>query len=214
MFKKTWKEMKAIDVIPYCDCRDEKGEQIYYLNWAKCVELLHENGADVVYFEPLINERTGSTLFMTDQVYTDKYDVTNRCYEVRVKIVIDDIEYVQNYPLMNGVNPVKDNSINQLRISNAHARAFVKGVAIRTGLGFGLWLKEDETVRQEQSFDDYVDQKIEKYYVKLAELVTQKIQGGADVAGALGYDDFDAVKADITSCCNRLKGIEKRVMML
>ena len=45
---------------------------------------------------------------------------------------------------MNGSNPVKDNSLTQQRIWNAQTRAFVKAVAIRTGLGFDLWLKEDE----------------------------------------------------------------------
>lgn len=67
-------------------------------------------------------------------------DNTNRCYEVRVKIVIDDLEFEAQYPLMNGSNPVKDNSLTQQRLWNAQTRAFVKGVAMRTGLGFGLWV--------------------------------------------------------------------------
>jgi hypothetical protein len=44
---------------------------------------------------------------------------------------------------MNGTNPVKDNSMSQQRVYNAQARAFVKGVAIHTGLGFKLWLDDD-----------------------------------------------------------------------
>lgn len=143
---KSWNEMRKIDVMPYCDLRDAKDDKgknikVPYLNWAKCKELLHQNGAEVVYFEPCVNSN-GSSLFMSDQVFTDKNGVTNRCYEVRVKIVIDDLEFEAQYPLMNGSNPVKDNSLTQQRLWNAQTRAFVKGVAMRTGLGFGLWLND------------------------------------------------------------------------
>ena len=145
---KNYAEMRKIDVTPHCDFReakDDKGKKIDvpYLNWAKCKELLHENGAEVVYFEPCVNAN-GSSLFMSDQVFTDKNGVQNRCYEVRVKIVIDELEFEAQYPLMNGSNPVKDNSLTQQRLWNAQTRAFVKGVAMRTGLGFGLWVSGDE----------------------------------------------------------------------
>ena len=145
---KSYAEMRKIDVLPFCDSReakDDNGKKIHvpYLNWAKCKELLHENGAETVYFEPVVNEN-GSSLIMSDQVFYDKNEVPNRCYEVRVKIVIDDLEFEAQYPLMNGSNPVKDNSLTQQRLWNAQTRAFVKGVAMRTGLGFGLWVSGDE----------------------------------------------------------------------
>lgn len=145
---KSYAEMRKIDVLPHCEFReakDDKGRKIEvpYLNWAKCKELLHENGAETVYFEPVVNEN-GSSLIMSDQVFYDKNEVPNRCYEVRVKIVIDDLEFEAQYPLMNGSNPVKDNSLTQQRLWNAQTRAFVKGVAMRTGLGFGLWVSGDE----------------------------------------------------------------------
>ena len=145
---KSWNEMRKIDVIPFCDQRDAKDDKgkpikVPYLNWAKCNDLLHEHGAEKVYFEPCVNAN-GSSLFMSDQVFTDSKGNTNRCYEVRVKIVIDDLEFEAQYPLMNGSNPVKDNSLTQQRLWNAQTRAFVKGVAMRTGLGFGLWVSSDE----------------------------------------------------------------------
>ena len=152
---KSYAEMRKIDVLPYCDQReakDDKGRTIKvpYLNWAKCKELLHQNGAENVYFEPCTNAN-GSSLFMSEQVFTDSKGNTNRCYEVRVKIVIDDLEFEAQYPLMNGSNPVKDNSLTQQRLWNAQTRAFVKGVAMRTGLGFGLWLDDmdDKDVGEE-----------------------------------------------------------------
>lgn len=143
---KSYAEMRKIDVLPFCDKReakDDKGRKIEvpYLNWAKCKELLHQNGAETVYFEPCVNA-SGSSLFMSDQVFTDSKGNTNRCYEVRVKIVIDELIFEAQYPLMNGSNPVKDNSLTQQRLWNAQTRAFVKGVAMRTGLGFGLWLDD------------------------------------------------------------------------
>lgn len=142
---KSYTEMRNVDVTPYVEQRDGAD----YLNWAKCKELLHKNGAEVVYFEPCVNAN-GSSLFMSDQVFTDSKGNTNRCYEVRVHIVIDDLEFEAQYPLMNGSNPVKDNSMSQQRVWNAQTRAFVKGVAMRTGLGFELWLKNmDEKVEEE-----------------------------------------------------------------
>lgn len=141
---KSYSEMRKIDVLPYCEHREAKDDrgrkiEVPYLNWAKCKELLHEHGAETVYFEPCVNAN-GSSLFMSHETFTDKNDITNRCYEVRVKIVIDDLEFEVQYPLMNGSNPVKDNSLTQQRLWNAQTRAFVKGVAMRTGLGFGLWV--------------------------------------------------------------------------
>lgn len=145
---KRYAEMRKIDVLPHCEYREAKDDrgrkiEVPYLNWAKCKELLHENGAETVYFEPCVNAN-GSSLFMSDQVFVDKNEVTNRCYEVRVKIVIDELEFEAQYPLMNGSNPVRDNSMTQQRLWNAQTRAFVKGVAMRTGLGFGLWVTGDE----------------------------------------------------------------------
>ena len=145
---KSYAEMRKIDVLPHCEFREAKDDrgrkiEVPYLNWAKCKELLHEHGAETVYFEPCVNAN-GSSLIMSDQVFYDKNETPNRCYEVRVKIVIDDLEFEAQYPLMNGSNPVKDNSMTQQRLWNAQTRAFVKGVAMRTGLGFGLWVSGDE----------------------------------------------------------------------
>ena len=92
---------------------------------------------------------------MSEQVFTDSKGNTNRCYEVRVHIVIDDLEFDAQYPLMNGSNPVKDNSMSQQRVWNAQTRAFVKGVAMRTGLGFDLWLKNMDDVDTEEDLSKH-----------------------------------------------------------
>lgn len=79
----------------------------------------------------------------SDVAFTDKNGVINRAYETRIKVVIDDKEYIMQSPVMNGTNPVKDNSMSQQRVWNSMCRSFVKCVAIHTGLGFNLWLKEE-----------------------------------------------------------------------
>ncbi len=136
---KSYEEMRKVDVTPFCEERDG----MTYLNWAKCVDLLHEYGAEKVYWIPIPDPRTGSSLRMTDITFEDKNKVTNRCYETRIKVVIDDNEYEFQAPVMNGSNPVKDNSMSQQRVWNSMCRSFVKCVAIHTGLGFNLWLKEE-----------------------------------------------------------------------
>ena len=136
---KSFNEMMKIDVKPYCEKRDG----LDYLNWAKCIELLHKSGAEEVYWEPVPDPQTGSSLRQTTTVFTDKNQNTNRCYETRIKVVIDDKCWEMQTPVMNGANPVKDNSMSQQRVWNSMCRAFVKCVAIHTGLGFNLWLKEE-----------------------------------------------------------------------
>lgn len=136
---KSYEEMRKIDVTPYCESRDG----MTYLNWAKCIDLLHEYGAEKVYWIPIPDPKNGSSLRMSDVSFEDKNKVQNRCYETRIKVVIDDNEYEFQAPVMNGSNPVKDNSMSQQRVWNSMCRSFVKCVAIHTGLGFNLWLKEE-----------------------------------------------------------------------
>ena len=189
---KSFEEMMKIDVKSFVKQRDKAD----YLPWATCKKLLHDNGAEKVYFEPCLNEH-GSSLFMSDVVFADKNGVTNRCYEVRVKVVIDDLVFESQYPLLNGANPVKDNSMSQQRVYNAQARAFVKGVAIHTGLGFGLWL-DDEAA-------DVVDDDLSKHSLKsikqrVQQIYTTKLQkqmSAADIAKALDLT-VDEVKAYFT----------------
>ena len=136
---KSWNEMRSLDISKYVKQRDKAD----YLPWASCLKLLYENGAEKVSFRPLTNE-AGSSLFMSDQTFTDKNGYTNRCYEVRVEVVIDGTSFWISYPVMNGINPVRDNLMNQNAVHKAQMRAFVKAVAINTGLGFDLWLDDSD----------------------------------------------------------------------
>lgn len=171
---KTYEEMRKIDVKPYCEKRDG----LTYLNWAMCIELLHKNGAESVYWEPIPNEKTGNSLRMSDVVFKDSKGNENRCYETRIKVVIDDKAYEMQTPVMNGSNPVKDNSMSQQRVWNSMCRAFVKCVAIHTGLGFDLWLKEEydkETAMLPETGDKLADE------AKIKTLKTLCLSHGIDV---------------------------------
>ena len=136
---KSWKELCALDLSKYVKQRDK----VYYLPWSSCLKLLYENGAERVAIRTL-TDANGSSLFMSEQVFKDKNDNTNRCYEVRVEVVIDGHDYSLSYPVMNGINPVRDNLMNQNAVHKAQMRAFVKCVAINTGLGFNLWLDDSD----------------------------------------------------------------------
>ena len=134
---KSWNEMRKLDISKYVKKRDGAD----YLPWSSCLLLLYENGAEKVEIIPETNEN-GSSLFMSEQTFTDKNSNTNRCYEVRVAVNIDYTPYFISYPVMNGINPVRDNLMNQNAVHKAQMRAFVKAVAINTGLGFDLWLDD------------------------------------------------------------------------
>lgn len=205
---KSYKELRAVDVTPYVKQRDGND----YLNWARCIELLHEHGAEKVYFEPCVNEN-GSSLFMSDSVFTDAKGNTNRCYEVRVRIVIDELEFEAQYPLMNGSNPVKDNSMSQQRVWNAQTRAFVKGVAVRTGLGFSLWLDDDSDLLPVD--DDLsrhslssIKERMQQEYTALL----KKHMSTRDIAAALEMTE-DEVKTVFTYF-NQLERFERKLTAL
>lgn len=171
MALKSFDELRKLDVSKYIKERD----RAKYLPWAVCVDLLHQNGAEKVYFEPLTNDK-GSSLFMSDKTFTDKNGNTNNCYEVAVKVFIDDLVFVVREPLMNGSNPVKDNSLSQQRVGNAQKRAFVKGVAIHTGLGFGLW--SDDISDIDDASDDLSKHSLKAIKDRMLEKVTALMKKG------------------------------------
>ena len=207
MLTKNFDEMRKIDISKYIKQRDG----FDYLNWADCVLLLHENGAEKVFFTPLTNEN-GSSLFMADKVFKDKNDNTNSCYEVAVKIVIDDLEFVMRSPLMNGSNPVKDNSLSQQRVWNAQTRAFVKGVAIMTGLGFDLWSNAEEDKPSDE--DDLSKHRIMKIKERIFELITSKLKNGfdmEDIAQACGFPSRDELDVILKTYFSTINNIEAKI---
>lgn len=178
---KSFNEMRKVDISKHLKKRDG----VDYLNWADCKALLHENGAEKVYFIPLVNSN-GSSLFMSEKEFIDKSGVANRCYETRIHIVIDDLEFDMQSPVMNGANPVKDNSMSQQRVWNSMTRSFVKGVAIYTGLGFDLWASTEREDENENYEDNLQMHNIFKIKQRVEEMITNKIANGTPRASLLG----------------------------
>lgn len=205
---KEYKDLRKVDVSQWVEQRDGAD----YLNWAKVVDLLHENGAEKVFFEPIADEVTGSSLYMTEEVFTDFKGNTNRVYETAVRIVIDDLDFIQRGPVTNGSNPVKDNSMSQQRLWNCQTRLFVKGVAIRTGLGFDLWLKDELKSEKDNWEDDLSKHDIYKIKERVQELYTKKHKEGLstkEIAEKL-HKTEDEVKA-IFSYFDTLSNFEKEL---
>lgn len=171
MITKTFNELMAVDVSQYVKDRD--GAK--YLPWAACKKLLHEQGAETVMFWPVPGP-DGTSLRKSDIEFVDKDGRVNRCYEVVVHIQVDNIQWEVTYPVLNGNNPVKDNTMSQLRVNNAIARGFVKGVATRLGLGFNLWLDDEEP--QPEEGEDLSKHSLAKCRQRMQELITAKINAG------------------------------------
>ena len=209
---KPFAELSRLDVRPYCSLRDAKDERgniikVPYLSWAKCAQLLHENGAESVFYTPVPCPGTGTYLWPQMRVETSKGRVTE-CWFVRVEIHIDDLVFTYDMPLLNGTLVVYADTLNQLRINNALARAFVKGVAIRTGLGFSLWADGDG----DDGEDDLSRHNIYAIKERLERLITAKEQRGMshrDLLAALNLSDKQL--ATMMGWFDRLDHLERAV---
>lgn len=204
---KNFNELRKVDVAPYVKQRDGAD----YLPWATVVDLLHEHGAEKVFFSPVYNE-DGSSLFMSSQTFTDKSGNINRCYEVRIEVTVDDDNFIYSYPLLNGINPVKDNSLNQNVVFKAMARAFVKAIALRYGLGFSLWSKDELEAQEEE---DLYKHSLDAIKLRFQQTYTQKLQkhmSVADIAKGLNMTE-DEVKV-IFTYFDQLKRFETALQKL
>lgn len=214
---KSFAELRNIDVKPYCEMREAKDDngkkiEVPYLNWAKCKDLLHQNGAEKVVFEPVVGAN-GSSLIMADAEFVDKNGIANRCYEVRVRVTIDDLVFESQFPLMNGSNPVKDNSLTQQRLWNAQTRAFVKGVAIHTGLGFDLWLNDTTGTDQEEDLTKHNIFSIkQRFEIEYTNVLRGKKLTTKEIAEKCGMSE-DEVKVLFTFF-DQLDRFEKKLLAL
>ena len=182
---KSWNEMRQLDISKYVKQRDKAD----YLPWAECLKLLYENGAEKVKITPKTTDN-GSSLFMSDQVFTDKNGNTNRCYEVLVAVEIDENRYLISYPVMNGINPVRDSLMNQNAVHKAQMRAFVKCVAINTGLGFDLW--RDDSDIESDAGEDLIKHNIYAIRERMQIAYTRLIKRGLstkDIAVMMGTSE-------------------------
>ena len=204
---KNWNEMRKLDISKYVKKRDGAD----YLPWAECLKLLYENGAEKVTIRTL-TDVNGSSLFMSDETFTDKKGGTNRCYEVRIEVDIDGATYTFSYPVMNGISPVRNELMNQNAVHKAQMRAFVKCVAINTGLGFDLW-RDDSDI--ENDVEDLSKHNLWAIKERYQQEYTRLIKSGLstkDIADNVGMTE-DMVKT-VFCYFEQLDRFEKAMLKL
>lgn len=208
---KPFNELAEYDVTPFCKFREAKDEdgkkvQIPYLPWAKCLRLLYApdvGGAKKVRYRAL-QAPDGSYLFCGKETVSQKKiygknrgevsyeDRTNACYFVTVEVEIDGDVNVMPYPVMNGTAVVYDDTLNQLRVSNAIQRAFVKCVAVNTGLGIKLWEDDKETEDNGKQPESVTPSTPMLCKEQIDRLVTDKVKKGLsfpDMLASLGINE-------------------------
>ena len=208
MALKSWKEMCDLDISKYVKKRDGAT----YLPWASCLMLLYENGAERVVFRPLTNE-FGSSLFMCEKTFEDKNGNKNNCYEVRVEVAIDGSVYGISYPVMNGINPVRDKAMNQNAVHKAQMRAFVKCVAINTGLGFKLWMDESDIEADDDLTKHSVFAIRERMQQKCTELV-KKGMSTKEIAQKLGINEQSLLQYYLGGVFDEIYRVEQEMAKL
>ena len=187
MSLKSFKELFELDLSNEVQKRpvNKKGDiTLDYLEWANCLKLLYEHGAEKVRYGVVYNE----------QGYPCFYNHNGESPFVRVWVEIDGERFEEDYPVINGIYPVANP--NQLDITKAKQRGFVKAVAINTGLGLSLWIKEEEVIntnpelQKEQQTDEKqtLNNQITTYFAQ----ALQKI-GDKDTLYALLQTDKDAI---------------------
>lgn len=210
---KPFLEMYEIDVAPYCEYREAKDEngkklKIPYLPWEACLILLRQNGVEKLKYRPLLAPG-GGYVFCGDEVVSQKKiygkngevsweERKTRCYFVTVEMEIEGEIYTMAYPIMNGTAVVYEDTLNQLRVNNAIQRAFVKCVAVNTGLGIKLWEKDGETPETDNRLEAVTPQTAENVKGTIERIVTTKIRNGMsenDLFSVLGINKktFDMI---------------------
>lgn len=138
---KPFNELIELDISKEVAKRPVKknsNETLDYLEWANCIKLLYSLGAEKVRYGMIKNESN----------YPCFYNHNGESPFVSVWIEIDGERYEEDYPVVNGMYPVSNP--NQMDINKAKQRGFVKAVAINTGLGLGLWIKEEEVLNNDK----------------------------------------------------------------
>lgn len=160
---------------------EETGKTLDYLSWVDVLVLLHENGAESVRYGNIVNQE-GHSLFLCGGALP----------EVHVFVEIDQTRYEMTYPVIDGSTDIKMEKIVQSDIHNASQRAFVKCVAVNTGLGLSLWQKEELGKGDKP---EPLDPSIHNIFVvkkRIEEQITAKIQRGMeyrDILSSIGLNE-------------------------
>ncbi len=160
----------------------EPAGELDYLNWADCLALLYQNGAQRVEFG---NARSGADhpVFL----------LQDRLPFIRVYVTVDGDRRELDYPVIDGSKDISMEKLTQSDVHNATQRAFVKCVAVNWGLGLSLWRKEEKQLTDERSSIDLAEvSHIMAVKERVERMLTDKLKRGMemeDLLSALGLRD-------------------------
>lgn len=149
MALKPFKELFEVDISNEVVQRPVKKNSnitLDYLEWANCIKLLYEHGAESVTYGMKRNKDD----------YPCFFNANGEAPFVSVWVNIDGQVFEEDYPVVNGIYVV--NNPNQLDINRAKQRGFVKAVAINTGLGLSLWIKEEQIINSNKEIQKEINQ--------------------------------------------------------
>lgn len=167
----------------------EKVGELDYLNWADCLALLHENGAEKVLFGN-VKSRDDHPVFL----------LNGGAPFVRVYVDVDGDRRELDYPVIDGSTNISMEKLTQGDVHNATQRGFVKCVAINWGLGLQLWQKEEREEEQRRTPADNLEfHNIMAIKTRVERFITGKLQGGMSMD-------------DVLSCLNLSQTQYKNIM--
>jgi len=143
---------------------DQVGE-LDYLNWADCLALLHEHGADKVLFGNIKSSFDHPVFLLNGGIPF-----------LRVFVDVDGDRRELDYPVIDGSNDLSMEKLAQSDVHNATQRGFTKCVAINWGLGLSMWQKEEKAVPEKRPLDDPSAHSIDAVKLFVEQLITAKMQ--------------------------------------
>jgi len=155
---------KSRDGKTYFVPHPDESKYLDYLSWSKCLYLLHSYGAKTVSYK---NAKGAGVVIMQDNKPFVAVSIKINGYKLPTFV----------YPLIKGTKVLKE--WNQLDVHSVEQRAFVKSVAVHTGLGLSLWHKvkeinsPDEGAEVEKVSNDGI-LKLNKEFLDLLGLVRKK----------------------------------------
>lgn len=180
--------------------KKNSNQTLDYLEWANCIKLLHENGAESVKYGMIYN----------DQGYPCFYNHNGEAPFVRVWVEIDGEKYEEDYPVVNGIYVVSNPT--QLDINKAKQRGFVKAVAINTGLGLSLWIKEEHLINTDKEIQKELNQNETK---SLNDQITSMFAKALQKVGSKEqlYDILQSSKEDFTKLYRSNDHASKKIVI-
>jgi hypothetical protein len=108
-------------------------------------ELVKFNLKDYAQKKPTFYRDKTGKLIKTDESKSSEIH-PNKKNTLEIELNIDNMKFHTDYPIIDGNTII--NEPNQLQLHKAELRGFVKAVAICTGLGLSLWMKEEKNLEQ------------------------------------------------------------------